>query len=75
MNGIGVPREGAARGEDRYHSDARSDHGRERERGDDADPVAQPPHHRDLHRAGDAGDETQADRQRVPARHRPDASD
>ena len=73
MDGVRVACEGAAGGKECQGAEAGRDRRPERERGHDADPVAQAPHHRDLHRAGEARDETHADGQRVPSRHRPDA--
>ncbi|TML47981.1 MAG: enoyl-CoA hydratase/isomerase family protein, partial [Actinobacteria bacterium] len=73
MDRVRIAGEGAARGKQRQGTEAGRDGRCEGEGRHDADPVAEPSHHGDLHRARDAGDETHADGQRVPSRHRRDA--
>src|SRR5438132_10558833 len=72
MEGVRIPGERAPGGKKRQGTEAGRDRSRESEGGHDADPLAKTSHHGDLHRACDAGDETHADGQRVPSRHRPD---
>ena len=72
MDRLRISRERAAGGEQRQNAEAGRDRGCESKGRYHADPLAEPSHHRDLDRPGDAGHETHAHGECVPSRHRRD---